>query len=142
MAFGFSMSQKKPMTDEQFLYAQSRGRIAALGVAQIAFFSAIAFSVSAMKFGLNWTDLDWSPAWKSIFWVHLVGISATGIPALAYFVLLRSDHLTGRLKLMPKLIKSANDWLESLCAYGVIALTIGAITLLSALVVKWYRAFL
>ena len=128
------------MTDEEFLYAQSRGRIAALGVAQVACIAAIAFSVSAMQFGFDWTDLDWSLAWKSIFWVHLVGLSAIGIPALVYIGLLRSAHLTERLKLMPRLVKSANAWLETLCAYGVVFLAIGAITLVSALAVNWYRA--
>jgi hypothetical protein len=128
------------MTDEAFLYAQSQGRIAALGVAQVAFIAAIVFSITAMKFGFKWTDLDWGLAWKAIFWSHLVGLSAIGIPALAYFGLLRSAHLTERLKLMPRLVKSANAWLETLCAYGVVFLAIGAITLLSALAVNWYRA--
>lgn len=139
-ALGLSMSQKQPMTDAEFLYARSRGRIAALGVAQVAFIAAIVFSITAIKFGLNWTDLDWGPAWKAIFWVHLVGLSVTGILALAYFGLLRSDHLTERLKLMPRLIKSANDWLETLCFYGFVFLVIGAITLLYALAVDWFRA--
>jgi len=134
------MSRQQPMTDEQFLYLQSRGRIAALGVAQMAFISAIVFSITAIKFGFNWTDLDWGPAWKAIFWVHLFGLSVVGIPALAYLGLLRSDHLTERLKLMPRLIKSANEWLEILCAYGVVCLAIGALTLLSALAVNWYPA--
>lgn len=127
------------MTDEEFLYVQSRGRIAALGVAQVAFIAAIVFSITAIKFGLSWTDLDWGPAWKAIFWVHLVGLSVIGIPALAYFALLRSHRLSERLKLMPQLVKSANDWLETLCLYGVVSLAIGALILLYALVVQWYR---
>jgi hypothetical protein len=140
MALGFSVSRQQPMTDEQFLYAQSQGRVAALGVAQVAFIAAIVFSITAIKFRFNWTDLDWSPAWKAIFWIHLVGLSLAGIPALAYFGALRSDHLSERLKLRPRLVQSANDWLVTICGYGVVFLAIGAVTVLSALAVNWYRA--
>jgi hypothetical protein len=134
------MSRQQPMTDAAFLYAQSQGRIAALGVAQVALIAAIVFSITAMMFGLQWTDLDWSPVWKAIFWSHLVMLSVAGIPALAYLGVLRSYRMTERLKLRPRLLQSANDWFVTICGYGVVFLAIGAITLMSTLAVNWYRA--